>query len=437
MSTAPQVKSLSCPNCGGGVQVRGYARTLNVVCINCLSVLDASTPELKVLQTFQAKERIRPLIPLGSRGKLRGDTWEVIGFQVREIMVDGMPYAWHEYLLFNPYKGYRYLTQYDGHWNFVSTLRSLPQMTTARGRPAVRWMGETYKHFQSAVAVTTYVMGEFPWQVRAGEQAQVADYVSPPRMISSELTSGEITWSLGEYTPGEDIWKAFKLSGSPPPPKGVYANQPSPHAGKTKAAWTTWLVLNILLFTVMLLTSALTHNELVFDRAYSYSTALKGEASFVTEPFDLKGRTSNVEVTISTDLKNDWAYFNLALINEATGQAYDFGREVSYYFGRDSDGSWSEGRARDTVILPSIPPGRYYLRVEPEMSTEGSTPGFSDHRVGYRIQIRRDVPNNSFFWIAALLLLIPPVFTSLRGLGFETARWRESDYAGGSGDSED
>jgi hypothetical protein len=142
-------------------------------------------------------------------------------------------------------------------------------------------------------------------------------------------------------------------------------------------------------------------------------------------------------VTISTDLKNDWAYFNLALINEATGQAYDFGREVSYYFGRDSDGSWSEGRARDRVIVPSIPPGRYYLRVEPEMAAEGSTPGFSDHRVGYRIQIRRDVPNNFFFWIAALLLLIPPVFASLRGIGFESARWRESDYAGGSGDSDE
>ena len=52
---------------------------------------------------------------------------------------------------------------------------------------------------------------------------------------------------------------------------------------------------------------------------------------------------ANVEITINTDLHNNWVYFNFALINQDTGQAYDFGREVSYYFGSDSDGSWTEG----------------------------------------------------------------------------------------------
>ena len=32
-------------------------------------------------------------------------------------------YQWREYLLFNPYHGFRYLTEYAGHWNVVSTLR--------------------------------------------------------------------------------------------------------------------------------------------------------------------------------------------------------------------------------------------------------------------------------------------------------------------------
>ena len=37
--------------------------------------------------------------------------------------------------------------------------------------------------------------------------------------------------------------------------------------------------------------------------------------------------------TINTNLINNWAYFNLTLINETTGDAFDFGREVSYYAG--------------------------------------------------------------------------------------------------------
>ena len=49
--------------------------------------------------------------------------------------------------------------------------------------------------------------------------------------------------------------------------------------------------------------------------------------------------------------------------------------------------------------------------------------------MSYELTIRRDVPTNTFFWIAAVLLLIPPIFITVRAAGFESARWRESDYA--------
>jgi hypothetical protein len=50
-------------------------------------------------------------------------------------------------------------------------------------------------------------------------------------------------------------------------------------------------------------------------------------------------------------------------------------------------------------------------------------------RMAYRIAVRRDVPHYTFFWLAALLLLIPPILTSIRAASFEASRWRESDYA--------
>ena len=63
-----KTKALSCPNCGGPVEIRGFSHTLTAVCPQCMSVLDATSPTFKILQTFQAKERIQPRIPLGSRG---------------------------------------------------------------------------------------------------------------------------------------------------------------------------------------------------------------------------------------------------------------------------------------------------------------------------------------------------------------------------------
>src|SRR3981081_2704539 len=158
----PQVRPMICPSCGGGVNLRGYAQTVNAVCEHCHTILDATTASLRVIQKFQERTRVQPIIPLGTRGKLGGVLYEVIGFQQRAIQVDGVTYQWSEYLLLNPFKGYRYLTEYDGHWNNGRTLRLLPQQG-----PRVAFVNrETFKLFQVATAHTTYVLGEFPWPVR-------------------------------------------------------------------------------------------------------------------------------------------------------------------------------------------------------------------------------------------------------------------------------
>ena len=413
-------KSLSCPNCGAPVQLRGFAHTLTAVCPNCLSVLDATSPEFDVLQKFQGKERVQPKIPLGSRGTIAGVTYEVIGFQQREVVVDADFFCWDEYLLFNPYKGFRYLSEYQGHWNFIKPMSALPLETRSTGKLAVRMLGRSYVNFDTVRARTSFVLGEFPWQVRIGDSVLVMDYISPPYMLSSESTDGEVTWSLGEYITGKELWQDFKLPGSPPPTSGVFANQPSPYGGKTGSSWRTWLWLNVALAVIAFLFTVLSSNRKVFDQSYTFVPGTKTDAAFVTPSFELTGRTSNIEVAVHTDLSDNWAYFNYALINEETGQAYDFGREVSYY--RDSDGS--EGSPKDSVTIPRVPSGRYYLRVEPEMDTKAFTPSMH-----YDLTIRRDVAGYAFFWIAALLLLIPPIMTTIRSAGFETARWRESDYA--------
>jgi len=203
----------------------------------------------------------------------------------------------------------------------------------------------------------------------------------------------------------------------------------------------------LFLFIIAVMFGILSRGDTVFDEHYHYSTADRGEPSFVTKVFEVEGRTSNLELSINTNLINNWAYFNLALINEASGDAFDFGREVSYYSGVDSDGSWSEGAQSSTAIIPHVPAGRYYLRVEPEM--EGSeqppatptepakqAPFFPPRNVKsvyYEIVLKHDVATYGWFWLAALLLLIPPIFTTIRATAFETRRWASSDYPPTSG----
>ena len=117
--SAPAVASLTCPQCGAAIELRTLDQALSVVCASCGSILDARDPNLHVLQEFKARQKFTPQIPLGTRGTLKGKKWEVVGYQVRRATIDGTTYYWEEYLLFNPYEGFRYLTQYDGHWNDV------------------------------------------------------------------------------------------------------------------------------------------------------------------------------------------------------------------------------------------------------------------------------------------------------------------------------
>ena len=416
------VAGLNCPGCGAALSISAAGHTLTVACPKCHAILDAKDPNLQMLEKFKARQAIDPLIPLGSRGKLFGTEYEAIGFEERSTDVEDVPDSWVEYLLFNRYKGFRYLTEYKGHWNFVQTVPASPSHVRSGKKGGVRFMGRTYKAFASALATTTYVMGEFPWRVHVGEKNGTSDYIAPPRILSNEITEGESVWSLGLYMPGSEIWQAFQLPGQAPAARGIYLNQPAPFAGQASSMWRasfTWLWALIL---VAILFYAFAGRETVFEKRYSFSPRSGAEASFVTDTFEVKGHPSNVEVLISTDLDNAWASFSLALINESTGQGYDFGREVSYYHGRDSDGNWTEGRRNDSAIIPSVAPGRYYLRVEPEMGQEAQS-------MIYTLEIKRSVPSAMFFWIGAVLLLLPPVRATWRVAAFESKRWSESDHA--------
>ncbi|HEV2987940.1 MAG TPA: DUF4178 domain-containing protein [Candidatus Angelobacter sp.] len=417
------VRSLSCPGCGATVTIRSFGQAVNVVCGSCHSILDAQDPNVQILQKFSAAMKFQPLIPLGSRGKLRGTAYEVIGFQRRQITVDGDKYSWGEYVLFNPYKGFRYLTEYDGHWNDVAPLRTLPNTTVVTG--PVNYLGQTYKHFQTCQAATVFVIGEFPWQVRVGETVTVSDYVAPPRVLSSETTGDkEVTWSLGEYLNGGELWKAFSLPGKPPAPIGVYENQPSPLSATSRGIWRTCALLIMGALLLYVVNAVLSKDKTVFTQSYNfYTNDPVGEHSFVTEPFEFTGaRAAPVRVETNADVDNNWIYLNYALVNEDSGQTYDFGREISYYYGRDSDGSWSEGSRRDSVIIPSVPPGHYFLRIEPESERK---PGV----ISYTVTVTHDYPVGYWFLIAAGMLLVPAILITWRSMNFEHLRWQESDHS--------
>jgi len=417
--------TLNCPNCGGTVTIRMPGQTVNAVCQYCQSVLNARSPTLQVLQSFAERVRVEPLIPLGSTGRMHGAEWTVLGFQQQTISVEGVKYAWREYLLHAPERGFRYLTEYDGHWNDVVPLREAPRMVGRGQQMRVQHRGVWLRHFQRAVATTTFVLGEFPWQVRVGDRVQSDDFVAPPLLLSREQTVDEVSWSIGEYLPGQRVWDAFGLQGTPPHARGVFANQPSPHPS-SRPMWYASLAFAAVLL-VLLLVSAASTRQVYAGRGTFVTTDTTEQNVLVTEPFTITGRASRLRVKVETDVSNAWAFFDMTLVDERTGRTRDFSREVSYYHGYDGSSSWSEGSPNGGVGVGRVPPGRYRLVVAPQAATD----------VSYSIRAVHGAPALSLYLLALLALLVPPVWRLVMGMAFERSRWMESDYPPSSGDDDD
>jgi hypothetical protein len=160
-----------------------------------------------------------------------------------------------------------------------------------------------------------------------------------------------------------------------------------------------------------------------------------GEDAFVTAPFTLEGRTSNVELELDTSLDNAWLYFDLALVNEATGDTRSAGREISYYHGGTSTDRWWEGSRDESVVMGRVPAGRYLLRVE--MAGDTTEAARSAPPVSVTLTVRRNVPMYAPYGFALLALVLPALVAPLRKSSFEGRRWAESDHAPVASDDEE
>ena len=415
-SKKPGPKVFACANCGASVPLRAIGLTVTVACPTCGALIDATNESYRILRKIEKKTPIKPLIPLGTRGKLEGITWEVIGFMQRSDAMNRYP--WQEYLLFNPYYGFRWLTEADGHWNFVRMTKSKPYYI---GPNTAVFEVEPFRLFHRGRAKVRYVLGEFYWRVKVGEIVEVEDFISPPRILSAEKSPQEITWSVGKYIAPEVVKGAFKIERAMPLQKGVAPNQVAPlKEVRPKIIRAAWIFVAIASL-IQLSSCVLSPNHLVFQGTYPFSVQ-QSKTPEVTPPFELGGRSTNVAIHLEAPVQNSWLAVEGELVNDRTGEIRPFASSVEFYEGRDSDGYWREGSRSDTTILSGVPKGTYHLNFE----VTGTPP---QGEVPYNIQVRRGVPRWPNFFLALFLLGLYPFWVWWKDRQFEVARWSNSDYS--------
>ena len=253
-------RSLPCPNCGAALEPK-LGSTLSISCPQCRAVVDISKGAVGELAHFAQAHGGNPQIPLGSVGSLawaggKPMHWQVVGYQERcdipDPGADDETTFWREYLLFNKTEGFVFLVDAEDGWSLVRPLTGAP---TAAGS-SVDWQGRSYRRKYAYTAKTTYVLGEFYWQVRRDERALVIDYESPARgttpkaLLSREQTGDEVTWSQGLALDAAEVARAFKVA---PAAQAALRRDASPILAHGSAIRSVIIAVVLILVLMMLL----------------------------------------------------------------------------------------------------------------------------------------------------------------------------------------
>lgn len=452
-SAGPEGTALKCPNCGGNLECKAPGATKRIACPYCNSMLDASSGPLKWLQVLEQQQTI-PKIPIGAQGKIhqllgeavetgQEPVWTVIGYMTKACMVDGSWYYWDEYLLYEQTRGFRFLTEQNGHWSIVVPIEAGSVQVGQVFDDVATWRGMQFKKFSQVDATVTRVLGEFYWSVELGEESEAREYIHPQKGLSlgRELEGDgdreEINWTVAHYTDPKKLYEAFGVKSTPPSPYGVAPNQPNERKSSAKAIGLMSLGFFALWVVMFVMAVGSAKEKTVFEQTVDLPLPTedavedfedpsakkeKPEPAVFSEPFKIPVG-SNAQVEIEADqMQNTYLWVGFALINEKTQEVFEMETEASYYSGVTDGESWSEGSKKQTASVGGLTPGTYVLRMQP-VTDPACVSGCP---TSFKVKLKNDM---AIIWpgiLSLLLFLITPIWALIRMATFETKRWADS-----------
>lgn len=468
--------AVNCPHCGGSLDLKAPDETERVVCPFCDSLLDVEQGKLEYLETLK-QDKVRPVLPLGSHGTLRGRDYTVIGFLQRQVTYAGQTWRWQEYLLYTPRKPFHWLIYNVGHWSLGCPISAAE---VNAGFYSARYKGKTYRLFDRSTPVVSAVFGEFYWKVKVGERVKGADYVKPPLMLSREESipddvqaqdssieqlpetlrgtvaemvakanadrppvlvgqtpqAREVNYTLNRYVHWTDVQRAFDVKHLRKPTT-IAPNQPYPQTGLLPL--TLGMLFLALLAGVIVYLSA--GNRKVVDQTFMIPAG-RTEGTFFSKPFRLKG-IGNVFILCSGPTPPYAFYFDGKIYDETKHTSRPFAVGVrarrgarivgSKYLSRMAGGEYTlqvsiHGPATGVAARPGSV-AQYGVNA----STTGGVPALASAWVStptpVQVVIYQNVPRLRYWLILVIGLMIVPIGVVLHRMSFEQRRWAESDFS--------
>jgi hypothetical protein len=418
---------IRCTSCGKPYEGARVETTKMVVCAACGTALRLDEAKHKVVGKNVGKKPAFSL-EIGAPVTLEGAKYEVMGRLFYVEVEEGIQYGSYEYVLYNPQQGYLWLSEEDGHFTISKVMHArvaVPPIPIAK--MAVRVGSETFKIYETGHMTLKWVDGALPWTATVGEKTRYTHMIKPPEYVDQEITGKEVELFRGRYVDQSEMLAALPKGSKHPTPRGVYSCQPYiPSAwikGTGIIGW-AFIVINVALLLWSLSASKATA---VLKESV---TAAQYTQEHMTAPFKVTHDGDILKLSGWAPVDNSWLSLDFGLVDaddRVLAEMYD---EASYYHGRDSEGSWTEGSKSFSSYFRVDKAGTYRLLVHGKGGS-GATGPSKNENVNLIL-----TSGNTVSWyfiipliLAVLVVLLEPVLK----WSFEARRWSPVT---GSGDDD-
>ncbi len=438
LRVSPPVDSVPCPDCGTAVGYYDEVNSTHFVCPKCLVLfqVEDGKPTKRIVE-FKKQFRVQPALPIGSTGAFRGRTWRVLGV-LHCYEAKDQTARWLEYVLREEKTGEAaQLAVYDGHWTFIEPAKS--GFDIERARPARDTIvtdpadGTVYSIYHQYSPRLAAAIGEFDWNPTDDSTLNIWEFIAPPRMLVGEAAPGAKVpnaWYRAEHVDADELAAAFGVSRQDLGKRtGVGAIQPAPGEEDSGLLLKLAVGLAALAIVVFLGLQMLRPDKVVMRQYYATQPELSPETGIpviggagrpiVSESFDVEGPTA-LSVVLTAEITNSWLEVGATLVNDQTGQTYEFVEAPEYYEGLDGGENWTEGSREVQATLGGIPAGRYHFNFSPY--SDGGKP------TGFQVIVMENTPLTSNLIVVLVIILIWPVIQVLRRRNHEQQRWYNSEF---------